>query len=84
MIDKIERIARIKRVDNDVGRRFDTGRNKGGGDDGSFASELWRVLGKKTEKKSSEIPEAYSLELTDRGANSLFYFGKWDLPSLLN
>ena len=83
MVARIEKIARIKGVDYDVGKRFDSGRQKG--EDGkSFAAELNRVLSKKSEKKSAEIPEAYRLELSNIGTQSLFYFGSTDLRTLLN
>lgn len=84
MLEKIEKISRVKSVDFDVGRRFDSRRHQGDDDSGSFASELKRVLNKKTEKKPSEIPEAYKLDITSSGTHSLFYFGGLDLNSLLN
>ncbi len=82
MVERIEKVARVKGVDYDVGRRFDSRRN---GDDGSsFASELNRLMNKKKEVKSSEIPEAYKLELSSIGTQSLFYYGGLNLHDLLN
>ena len=81
MVEKIERVARVKGVDYDVGRRFDSRGNGDGG--GSFAEELNRVINKKREVKSSEIPEAYKLELSSIGTQSLFYYGGLNLNDLL-
>ena len=84
MVARIEKIARIKGVDYDVGKRFDSGRQKGDDGKSAFAAELNRVLHKKSEKNSNEIPEAYKLELSNVGTQSLFYFGFTDLRTLLN
>lgn len=80
MLDKIEKIARIKVVENDVGRRFDSGRQRDG--DSGFAATLRRAINKKD--KPSEISEAYSLELNSLGGEGLFYFGATDLRALLS
>ena len=82
MVERIEKVARVKGVDYDVGRRFDSRGN--GGDGGSFASELSKVMNKKKEIKPSEIPDAYKLELSSIGTQSLFYYGGLNLHDLLN
>lgn len=83
MVERIEKIARIKSVDYDVGKRFDS--SHGRGEDGkSFAAELSRVMNKKAEKKVASIPEAYKLELSNYDYEALFYFGATDLRTLLN
>lgn len=82
MVEKILKIARIKGVDNDVGRRFDS-RRKDGDENNTFANELKRVMNKKKEDESSKVPEAYSLELSNIGTQSLFYYGGLDLQALL-
>lgn len=82
MVEKILRIARVKGIDNDVGRRFDS-RLKDGDGDNAFANELNRVMKKKEKTDSSEIPEAYKLELTNIGTQSLFYYGGLNLNELL-
>ena len=82
MVEKILKIARIKGVDNDVGRRFDSRRKDGDGDN-AFANELSRVMNKKKKTESSEIPEAYKLELSNIGTQSLFYYGGLNLQDLL-
>lgn len=83
MVERIEKIARVKSVDHDVGRNFKSKRDRDDGG-GSFASELKRVLNKKTERKPSEIPEAYKLEITSAGTHSLFYFGGLNVRQLLS
>ena len=82
MVEKILRIARIKGVDNDVGHRFDS-RRKDSDEDNTFANELSRVMKKKEKTESSEIPEAYKLELSNIGTQSLFYYGGLNLNELL-
>ena len=82
MVEKILKVARIKGVDYDVGRRFDS-RRKDGDENNSFANELKRVMNKKKDNESSEIPEAYKLELTNIGTQSLFYYGGLNLSELL-
>ena len=83
MVEKIERIIRAKSVDHDVGRRFNSGGNRDGSD-ASFAAELRKLLTRKPERKPSEIPEAYKLDITSLGGESLFYFGATDLRALLS
>lgn len=78
MVEKIERIARIKAIDYDVGRRDN--HNQRNDKNGSFLSELRRVINKKN--KPSEIPEAYNLELSGE-TTGLFYYGHLDLNTLL-
>lgn len=80
MIEKVQKIARIKKIDNDVGRRFDERRQN---NNKSFFEELNRAMDKKTAVKPSKIPDAYSLELTSPGTQSLFYYGGLDLEALL-
>ena len=54
MVERIEKIARIKGVDYDLGKRFDSSRQNS--EDGkSFAAELSRVMNKKAEKKVASI-----------------------------
>ena len=78
MVEKIEKIARVKPIDYDVGRRDN--QNQREDKSGSFFSELRRVLNKKN--KSAEIPAAYNLELSGETIG-LFYFGNSDLNALL-
>lgn len=78
MIEKIEKISRVKSIDFDVGKKFDSGRNN---EDAGFAATLRRAVDKKN--KSAEMSEAYSLELNSLG-DSLFYFGATDFRTLLN
>jgi len=78
MVEKIEKIARVKAIDYDVGRRENHQQRKD--KNGSFLSELRRVIHKKN--KPSEIPEAYNLELSGE-TTGLFYYGNLDLNALL-
>lgn len=80
MIEKVQRIARVKRIDNDVGRRYDEQKNGGGK---SFLDELNTAMGKKNTPKSVKISDPYALELTSTGTQSLFYYGSMDLEALL-
>ena len=83
MVERIERIAPIKGVDYDVGKKFDS--NGGNGDGKSdFATELSRVMSKKSPPKTSQVSDAYRLELSSLGGSSLFYFGATDLNTLLS
>ena len=84
MVEKIARIAPVKGVDYDVGKRFDSSRQQGDDGKSDFATELSRVMNKKTTQKVSEVPEAYKLELNSLGGSSLFYFGATDFKDLLN
>ena len=80
MIEKIEKIARVQRVDNDVGKRFDERRQSG---NKSFLEELHQAMDKKNPRKPAKISDAYSLELTSTGTQSLFYYAGLDLEALL-
>ena len=86
MLDRVEKIARVARVNgiaNDNKHRFNSGRGRRD-ETGSFAEELRRVMNKKAEPvKKTEIPEAYNLELTSCGTHSLFYAGGLTLERLL-
>ena len=79
MVEKIEKIARVKPVDYDVGRRFDS-RNHREEKKSSFLNELRRVMNKKP--KTTAIPAAYNLELSGENTR-LFYYGSLDLDALL-
>lgn len=72
MIDRIEKVARVKGVDHDMGRSFD--RKEGYEDRGSgkkFSDLFQQESMRQTEKKSA-IPAAYRLEI-GRATQSLFY-----------
>ena len=78
MIEKIEKIARIKGIDFDVGKKFDSAKKD---NDSGFTATLRRAIDRKN--KSAEMSEAYSLELNSLG-DSLFYFGGTDFRTLLS
>lgn len=81
MIERVERVTKIKPITNEVGHRFNSG--YGDNKNGKFASELRRVINKKSSNAtSSEIPDAYDLEVNTANI-PLFYFGSLDLEALL-
>ena len=83
MVERIEKIARVKGIESETGRRFDKKNNyRDGEGDGSFAGTLKRVM-KKHEEDNGVFPEAYKLELTSTGANTLFHFHGWNMGQLL-
>lgn len=80
MIERIEKIARVKRIENDVGRRFDERQQNGGK---SFLDELNSAMGKKARAKPVKISEPYTLDLQNTANQSLFYYSGLDLEALL-
>ncbi len=80
MIERIQRIARVKRIDNDVGKNYGDPKNSGGK---SFLDELNTAMGKKNIPNPVKISDPYALELTSIGTQSLFYYGSMDLEALL-
>ncbi len=80
MIEKIEKIIPVKRVDNDVGRPFDERRQNGGK---NFLDELNSAMGKKSRPKPVKISEPYKLDLQSVGTQNLFYYSGLDLEALL-
>ncbi len=83
MVEKIEKITRTKAVDNDVGKRFDSRGNNSDEEYSGFAMALRREI-KKSERKPSQIPDAYRLELNNLGGNWLYNYGATDFKVLLN
>lgn len=79
MVEKVSKIARVKPIDYDVERRFDS-QNQRDDKKGSFLYELRQVLNKKS--PPSEFPAAYNLELSGEHLG-LFYYGGLDLNALL-
>ena len=82
MVERIARIARVKGVDYDVGRRFDS-RQKEDEETAGFANTLRRVMNKSKDETPSKISDAYKLELSSIGTQSLLYFGGSNLNELL-
>lgn len=81
MVERIERVARVKGVDYDVGRSFD--RKDGYEDQASgkkFSDFFQKARTRRTEAKVN-VPEAYRLEI-GRATQSLFYEGGMDFRSL--
>ncbi len=81
MLAKIEKIARVKPIDYDFGRRFDS--RDDSEKNSSFLQELKRAIAKKIAAKTSKIPDAYRLEITEETPPALFYFGGSDITGLL-
>ena len=81
MLARIEKIERVKPVDYDFGRRFDS--RDDGEKEGSFLQELKRAIAKKIAAKTSKIPDAYRSEITEEVPPALFYFGGSNIPDLL-
>ncbi|MBQ7479753.1 MAG: hypothetical protein IJT01_12805 [Selenomonadaceae bacterium] len=81
MVERIERVARVKGVDYDVGRSFD--RKEGYEDQasGKKFSEFFQKARNRQTVAESKIPEAYRLEI-GRATQSLFYTGGMDFRSL--
>ncbi|MBR5913699.1 MAG: hypothetical protein IKZ58_05015 [Selenomonadaceae bacterium] len=80
MIERIAKIARVKRVENDVGRRFDDRQQNSGK---SFLDELNSAMGKKARPKPVKISEPYAVDLQNTATQSLFYYSGLDLEALL-
>ena len=82
-VERIERVARVNGVAHDNKHRFNSGRGRRE-ETNSFAEELRRVMNRKTPPvKKTEVPEAYDLELTSCGTHSLFYASGLSLDMLL-
>ena len=82
MLDRIERVTRVKGVGYEAERRFD--RKEGYKDKGGNKnfSEMLTDLKRKAENSTdSRESEAYSLELSD--ATRMLYFGGLDYKTLL-
>ncbi len=71
MIERIEKVARVKGVDYDVSRSFD--RKEGYQD--QKKKKFSQILNQAVDKKKSEsnMPIPYQLELSTRPTQSLFY-----------
>ena len=83
MVERIEPVSRVKGVDNDVGKPFsrkdgynDTGQGK------SFAEILKNTI--KSKEIERGIPAAYSLDISVRATQSLFYENMTDIGALAN
>ena len=73
MVERIEKVNRVKGVDYDVNRPFE--RKEGYGDGTSKDSAFRQMLKKQMEKNTSEnapIAEAYAVDI-QRATQSLFY-----------
>ena len=81
MVERIERVARVKGVEYDVGRSFDRKEGYEEQASGKKFSEYFRQARKNQTEVKSTVPEAYRLEI-GRATQSLFYEGGMDFRSL--
>ena len=74
MVEKIERVARIKGIDNDVNKRFGRkdGRNNGG-DKKNFESTLNAAVKRRAELEARPVDEGDTFEIRTFSTHSLFY-----------
>lgn len=79
MVERIERVARVKGIENDFGRRFDRkhGRGNADGDKKKFESTLNAAV-KRGEERANRVSDAAELELRNMplhniATHSLFY-----------
>ncbi len=80
MIERIEKIARVKRVENDVGRQYHDSSHSNGK---SFLDELNSAMGKKNRPKPVKFSDPYKVDLQNTATQSLFYYSGLDLEALL-
>ena len=73
MVDRIERVARIKDVEYDVGRSFERKEGYRDQQEKRKFSEVLQSVMKRGVKQESSVPEPYRLELNTRATQSLFY-----------
>lgn len=77
MLDRIERIARVKGVDSSVGRSFE--RKEGYNENKkkqSFEKKLTQEMNKENDSADEaglNVPKAYRLDISSRPTQSLFY-----------
>lgn len=81
MIERIEKIERVKPIENEAEHKFDS-RNYRNDKNRAFLNEYRRFL-HKTSARASESSGAYNLEITNAGLPALFYFGDSNIRSLL-
>lgn len=91
MLEKIERIARIKPAENDTSKRFD--RKQGYKDDRNSKKKFSQTLQTAVEKRErvneaatiqlSPAAVAASVQLTSTPSHSLFYFSGLSLAQLV-
>ena len=81
MVERIERIARVKGVEYDVERSFERKEGYQDSKKKKFAQELNQAM-QKNQKTESTMPIPYRLELNTRATQSLFYQGGLNLNQL--
>ncbi len=81
MVERIEKVARVKGVDYDVGRSFDRKEGYEEKDSGKKFSEVFQKARNRQVAEPSSVSAPYRLELS-RATQSLFYEGGMDFRSL--
>lgn len=82
MIERIEKIERVKPIENEADHKLDS-RNYRNAKNRAFLNEYRRFLRKSSGASSGENSGAYNLEITNAGLPALFYFGDSNIRSLL-
>ena len=78
MVERIERVARVKRLEPKGSLSRYANQN---GNGKKFAYELRAAMDRNEEEETSTISEAYSLDI-QRATQSLFYGSKFDLGAI--
>ena len=81
MVERIEKVARVKGIEYDVNRPYDQEENERNGAKQKFAKVLRSVM-KRSAPQESTVPDAYRLEITNRATQSLFYQNGLDLRQI--
>ncbi|MBR1729206.1 MAG: hypothetical protein IJ728_06740 [Selenomonadaceae bacterium] len=89
MLEKIERIARVKRAENDISKRFD--RKHGYKDEQKSKKKFSQTLQAAIDRRGNEAATvqlspaavAASVQLTSTPSHSLFYFSGLSLNQLV-
>ena len=81
MIERIEKVARVKGVEYNVDRAFERKEGYQGSCNKKFAQVLRSAMQKDTGQEGT-MPVAYQLEISNRATHSLFYQNGLDLRNL--
>ena len=82
MVERIDRVSPIKKIEYDVSQPFSRKDAYGQGrNHQSFRDVLRQTMGRQTARNtgSANVPEAYSLDINHRPTQSLFYMHVPDL-----
>ncbi len=82
MVERIEKVARIKGVDYDVEHRFDRKEDYQDNRKKKFAQTLNQAMSRNQAQEKNSMPIPYRLELNTRATQSLFYQDGLNLSQL--